>query len=505
MRIFSIALALCAALCAGQSLAGLSIQGTRLVDGNGSTVVLRGVNHPHAWFAGETAAAIPKIAATGANSVRVVMAMGTKWSRTSAAEIQTIIDLCKQNNMIAVLEFHDGTGWGEESGTAHISDIADYWVSSDVMAVVKGEEDYVIINIANEPFGNGVSASTYTNDTIAAIQKLRNAGYTHTLMVDAANWGQDWENLMRDNAQTIFNGDSLNNTMFSVHMYQVYNTSAKVQSYMQAFSDKGLALVVGEFAADHFSEDVAEAAIMQYAEQFGFGYMGWSWTGNSSDLASLDIVKSFSDNTYTTWGNRLINGSNGIATTSRIASVYTGTSSGSSSSSSSSSNSSSSGGTSACSTGGSCDWSGTSFPLCESGNTNDWGYENGQSCVGVGLCDSNPDATTHCGTSSGGGSTSCGTTSDGHPVCCDAASDPDGDGWGWENEASCVVESGSSSSSSSSSSTSSSSSSSSSSSGSSAATCNWYGTQYPMCTSTSSGWGWENNQSCISPSTCSGQ
>lgn len=177
MRIFSMAFALCALLCASQSQAGLSIQGKHLVDGNGSTVVLRGVNHPHAWYASDTAAAIPQIAATGANSVRVVMAMGAKWSRTSASEIQTIIQLCKQNNMIAVLEFHDGTGWGEESGTAHISAIADYWVSSDVMAVVKGQEDYVIINIANEPFGNGVPASTYTNDTIAAIQKLRNAGY----------------------------------------------------------------------------------------------------------------------------------------------------------------------------------------------------------------------------------------------------------------------------------------------------------------------------------------
>ena len=41
--------------------------------------------------------------------------------------------------------------------------------------------------------------------------------------------------------------------------------------------------------------------------------------------------------------------------------------------------------------------------------------------------------------------------------------------------------------------------------GASGGTCNWYGSSYPMCTSTSSGWGWENNQSCISSSTCSSQ
>lgn len=36
-------------------------------------------------------------------------------------------------------------------------------------------------------------------------------------------------------------------------------------------------------------------------------------------------------------------------------------------------------------------------------------------------------------------------------------------------------------------------------------TCNWYGTILPLCQSTPSGWGWENSQSCVSPSTCSSQ
>ena len=35
--------------------------------------------------------------------------------------------------------------------------------------------------------------------------------------------------------------------------------------------------------------------------------------------------------------------------------------------------------------------------------------------------------------------------------------------------------------------------------------CNWYGTLYPSCVTTQSGWGWENSQSCISNSTCNSQ
>ncbi|RYY02098.1 MAG: glycoside hydrolase family 26 [Gammaproteobacteria bacterium] len=35
--------------------------------------------------------------------------------------------------------------------------------------------------------------------------------------------------------------------------------------------------------------------------------------------------------------------------------------------------------------------------------------------------------------------------------------------------------------------------------------CNWYGTLYPSCTTTTSGWGYENGKSCIANSTCASQ
>lgn len=35
--------------------------------------------------------------------------------------------------------------------------------------------------------------------------------------------------------------------------------------------------------------------------------------------------------------------------------------------------------------------------------------------------------------------------------------------------------------------------------------CNWYGTVYPSCVTTQTGWGWENSRSCISNTTCNTQ
>lgn len=41
--------------------------------------------------------------------------------------------------------------------------------------------------------------------------------------------------------------------------------------------------------------------------------------------------------------------------------------------------------------------------------------------------------------------------------------------------------------------------------GGAACQCNWWGSRYPICTATASGWGWENNKSCITTSTCNSQ
>lgn len=54
--------------------------------------------------------------------------------------------------MVAVVETHDSTGFGESGGAVHPDEAVDFWVSMrDVLA---GHEDDVIVNIANEPFGN---------------------------------------------------------------------------------------------------------------------------------------------------------------------------------------------------------------------------------------------------------------------------------------------------------------------------------------------------------------
>ncbi|MEV6166295.1 cellulase family glycosylhydrolase [Streptomyces sp. NPDC052052] len=299
---------------------GLHISNGRLLEGNGNDFVMRGVNHAHTWYPGETQS-LADIKATGANTVRVVLSDGYRWSRNSAEDVAAVIAQCKANRLICVLEVHDTTGYGEDSAAGTLDHAADYWIS--LKDVLDGQEDYILINIGNEPWGNTDPAG-WTAPTIAAIQKLRTAGFQHTIMVDAPNWGQDWQGVMRDNAQSVYDADSTGNLLFSIHMYSVYNTAQKVTDYLNAFVNAGLPLVIGEFGgpADQYG-DPDEDTMMATAEELKLGYLAWSWSGNTDPI--LDLTIDFDPTQLSSWGERIFHGANGIAQTSREATVYGGT------------------------------------------------------------------------------------------------------------------------------------------------------------------------------------
>ena len=193
---------------------GLRISGRNIVEANGQTFIMRGVNHPHVWFTNQTGS-FANIKALGANTVRVVLGSGKRWGPST--DVANVVSLCKQNRLICVLEAHDTTGYGDQLGAATLDQAASYWIG--LADVLKGQENYVVINLGNEPFGSNLLVSpAWTNATKNAIKRLRGAGLQHLLMVDAPMWGQDWLNIMRVNAASVFNADPQRNTVFSVHM-----------------------------------------------------------------------------------------------------------------------------------------------------------------------------------------------------------------------------------------------------------------------------------------------
>ncbi|MFF9281782.1 cellulase family glycosylhydrolase [Streptomyces griseosporeus] len=299
---------------------GLHISDGRLVEGNGNDFVMRGVNHAHTWYPGETRS-LADIKALGANTVRVVLSDGYRWTRNTPEDVAAVIANCKANRLICVLEVHDTTGYGEDSAAGTLDHAADYWISlKDVLA---GQEDYVIVDIGNEPWGN-TNPAGWTDPTIAAIKKLRAAGLQHTLMVDAPNWGQDSQGVMRTNARSVYAADPTGNLLFSIHMYSVYSTAQKITDYLDAFVTAKLPLVIGEFGgpADQWG-DPDEDTMMATAQQLRLGYLAWSWSGNTDPV--LDLATDFDPARLSSWGERVFHGADGIARTAREATVFAGT------------------------------------------------------------------------------------------------------------------------------------------------------------------------------------
>jgi mannan endo-1,4-beta-mannosidase len=290
---------------------GIHVDGTDIVEANGTPFVMRGTSHAHTWYATQTQS-FADIAALGANTVRVVLS-GGRWTANGASDVANVVSLCKAAELVCVLENHDTTGYGEQSGAVTLAQAVSYWNS--VKSALVGQENHIIINIGNEPYGNTDSVTNWTTDTANAIKAMRANGFDHALMVDAPNWGQDWKFVMRDTAATVAAADPNKNTIFSIHMYGVFDTAAEITSYVQAFQSKGLPLVIGEFGHNHSDGDPDEVTIMNQT----IGWLGWSWSGNGGGVEYLDQATNFNPDTLTSWGNQLFGQ---IKATAKKATIY---------------------------------------------------------------------------------------------------------------------------------------------------------------------------------------
>ncbi|WP_054703638.1 glycoside hydrolase family 5 protein [Bacillus sp. JCM 19041] len=284
---------------------GFQVTGTQLLDGEGNPYVMRGVNHGHSWFKQDLDTAIPAIAAIGANTVRIVLSNGQQWERDSAAEVERVLAAIEAEGLTAVLEVHDATGSDDPND---LFTAVEYW--KHLAGVLKGTEDRVIINIANEWYGSWAS-EVWANTYRQAIPQLRDAGITHTLMVDAAGWGQYPASIHQRGADVLAS-DPLKNTMFSIHMYEYAGSDrTTVERNINGVLEQNLAVVIGEFGHRHHDGDVDDDAILSYTSERKVGWLAWSWYGNGGGVEYLDLANG-PGGPLTSWGERIVNGPNGL-------------------------------------------------------------------------------------------------------------------------------------------------------------------------------------------------
>lgn len=295
---------------------GFHVSGSKLLDANGNQFIMRGINHAHTWFKDQSTTTLKALAADGCNTVRIVLSNGKRWSKDDLSTVKSLIAQCKELKMIAVLEVHDATG------SNNVSDLlaaADYFV--EMKNALIGNEAYVIVNIANEWYGDW-AVETWKSGNIQAIKELRNAGIKNTIMIDAAGWGQ-YPASIAQGGKEVFAADELGNTMFSTHMYEYAGGSeTMVKNNIDSVAKTGLCQVIGEFGWKHTDGDVAEETIMSYCQEKGIGYMAWSWKGNGGGVEFLDLSNDWAGNSLSDWGDEVVNGTYGLKATAKTCSVF---------------------------------------------------------------------------------------------------------------------------------------------------------------------------------------
>lgn len=295
---------------------GFTVSGTKLLDANGNEFIMRGINHPHSWFTAEDDTALEAIAATGANTVRIVCGSGQQYTKDSVESLNKVTDKCKELQMIAILEVHDITG---KDNTSLLETAAYYWI--EVKEALTGKENYVILNIANEWVGTW-DGQTWCDGYTSIIPKLRDAGIKNTIMVDAAGWGQYGQSIT-DFGEKVLDSDPDRNTMFSVHMYGTAGKNkTTIARNLKLSTDKGLCLIVGEFGWNHSDGDVDEEYILEYCNENGIGWLAWSWKGNGGGVEYLDLADEWDGSALSDWGETVVNSDLGLKKTSVKCTVF---------------------------------------------------------------------------------------------------------------------------------------------------------------------------------------
>lgn len=277
----------------------LYTQGRDLYDYAGNKVILRGINKMSVWDEVEDPAgsiSFPEIYKTGANSVRIVWAIRKDLqpglSDTDPANLDALIATAKANHLIPLIELHDATGqWNR------IPDLIDYWTQADIVSIIQKNEEYLLINIANEAGegedntgGDPVSEEQFVEVYTEAIQRMRTAGIHTPLVIDASIYGKNLDRLDAT-ANRLIALDPDQNLLFSVHLYWGIADGADanfIRSKLEHSVSLGYPLMVGEFSrfgafagagVSVFSPngEIDYKTIIEVCHQHEIGWYTWEW------------------------------------------------------------------------------------------------------------------------------------------------------------------------------------------------------------------------------------
>jgi mannan endo-1,4-beta-mannosidase len=335
-------IALLSLLCAAPfASANFTISNGQILDPNGNPFVFRGVAIRDDLAPEQTLQSLKDIAAAGANSALIELTR-----LESNARAKALVQTCRENKLVCVLELN----LGNSSATISFP----LW---NLVDALRGAQDVIIFSAGNQKAGEWLhSREEYQyrmnhGHIPHALLGLGAIAPGFLVMIDGNHWGQDPDKDMLDLAIQNSKLSEFNHIIYSVDMFDDYSSPAAVRDYMESFAQAGIPLVIGGFATSAYrhpnnrtplksTSPLPAAAVMQYAQEFGFGYFAWHWGTNEAN--PLNLAQNWNPLTPTSWGQLALNDVNGIKATAKTATHFFNPSSSASSSSVRSSSTSSS-------------------------------------------------------------------------------------------------------------------------------------------------------------------
>lgn len=295
---------------------GLQVKNSRLYDSNGNEFMARGINLQYADNPSQMSKAFTPIANLHANSMRILWRM----SSTTVWDAKSTIDRAIENNMISMPNFWDLVTCSGDTATLGLA--VDKWVEFAPQLATEYYARYMILNIGNEWGHLSLEQEPFTMAYINGIQRLRDAGYTCPIIVNANHCGQDLTYLLNSSAVRIFHADPLHNILFSAHPYSwLWDTPGERSINFDNMVATGLPFIIAEHAGNGY-QDIQHQDIWQRCKEERIGVLAWSWKGNDSERIMMDMSYNYDWANLTPYGNMIVHGENGLMETSVRATVF---------------------------------------------------------------------------------------------------------------------------------------------------------------------------------------
>lgn len=265
----------------------------RIYAPNGEEFIARGVNKMFFFNDRTGVRSYPQIARTGANCVRIFW-----FTSGTAAELDSNLANCVRERMVAIPSVWEATGKWER-----LIDCVDYWCRPDIVAVIQKYRRYLLLNIANEAGNNDVDTAAYRTAYVNAVQRLRSAGLTVPLVVDAAGWGRK-ESYLLEQGPAILDADPLHRVIFSWHPWDPNQPQSRIREAVQGSRQKKLPFLIAEFSEKSVgcSCCIDYRYIVSYCAEAGCGWLAWSWGPGNGDCAEMDMTRDNQFESLHGWG-----------------------------------------------------------------------------------------------------------------------------------------------------------------------------------------------------------